>query len=310
MANQLHIVTGSFGYTGKYITRRLLSAGEKVKTLTGNTDRLNEFGTQVQVEPFNFQNPKKLIETLKGATTLFNTYWVRFDYRNASFAKAVENTKTLIHAAIEAGIKRIVHISITNATKDSPLPYFQGKGILEEVIRHSALSYAIIRPTVIFGKEDILINNIAWFLRRFPIFAIPGSGDYQLQPIFVEDIADIAVASAKKTENIILDAVGPEIYKFREIVSLIAEKIKRNVKIVKVNSKAALFLSKVMGYFLKDVVITSDELEGLMNNLLVSSQQPTGKKRFGEWLNENSDILGVQYASELKRHYVRPIKSV
>ena len=86
-----------------------------------------------------------------------------------------------------------MHISITNPSLDSPLPYFRGKAILEKEIRASGISHAIVRPTVLFGKEDILINNITYLLRRLPVFAIPGSGDYRLQPIYVEDLAEIAV---------------------------------------------------------------------------------------------------------------------
>jgi NADH dehydrogenase len=193
--SELHVVTGAFGYTGKYITRRLLAKGVRVKTLTGHPDRENSFGDQVTVAPFNFDDPVALAESLRGATTLYNTYWVRFEHGDATFAKAVENTKTLIAAAGEAGVSRIVHVSITNPSPDSALPYFKGKALLEEAIIQSGLSYAIIRPTVIFGLEDILVNNIAWILRRFPVFAVPGGGGYRLQPIYVEDMADIAVSA-------------------------------------------------------------------------------------------------------------------
>ena len=159
--SELDIVTGAFSYTGKYITRKLLSIGKRVRTLTGHPNRPNPFGNRVSAAPFNFDNPAELTTTLQGAATLYNTYWIRFPYGHVTYDKAVAHTKILINAAKEAGIRRIVHISITNASEGSPFPYFRGKGILENVIIHSNLSYAIIRPTVIFGYEDILINNIA-----------------------------------------------------------------------------------------------------------------------------------------------------
>lgn len=300
---ELNIVTGAFGYTGQYITRRLLSAGKQVRTLTGHPNRPNPFGAQVSVAPFNFDKPQELIESLRGATTLYNTYWVRFSYGENTFDRAVENTRTLIKAAEEAGVRRIVHVSITNASPNSHLPYFRGKGLLEQAIVKSRLSYAIIRPTVIFGREDILINNIAWLLRRFPVFAVMGSGKYRLQPIFVEDMAEITVKAGQQDENTIIDAVGPEIYTFDELVRLIAETIGSRARIIHVRPELALFLAKLIGYVVNDVVLTRDEVEGLMANLLVSESPPTGWTRLNDWLAQNADTVGAQYASELNKHY-------
>ncbi len=299
----LNIVTGAFGYTGKYITRRLLAAGQRVRTLTGRPDRPNPFGDRIEVAPFNFEHPGALIESLRGATTLFNTYWVRFPRGAVTYDMAIENTKTLIRAAEEAGVRRIVHVSITSASAESPLPYFRGKGILEQTIMRSRLSYAIIRPTVIFGAEDILVNNLAWILRRFPLFTIPGAGDYGVQPIFVEEMADIAVGAAQKRDNVILDAVGPETFSFDELVRLIADQVGSRARIIHVPTGLALLLSRVIGALVGDVMLTRDEAGGLMGNLLVSEGPPTGQKRLSDWLSENADRVGTQYASELGRHY-------
>jgi len=300
---ELNVVTGAFGYTGKYITRKLLSMGKRVKTLTGHPNRPNPFGNQVSVAPFHFDNPAELRRALQGASTLYNTYWVRFPYGQVTYDTAVANTKILINAAKEAGIRRIVHISITNASDASPFPYFRGKGILEKAVTHSGLSYAIIRPTVIFGHEDILINNIAWFLTKFPVFAIPGDGNYQLQPVFVEDVAGIAVNAGQSNDNVIVDAVGPEIFKYEELIRLIADRVQSKAKIIHLRPGLALFLSKFIGYMVNDVVLTSDEVEGLMANLLVSKNPPTGKTRLSDWLSQHADTIGTKYASELNRHY-------
>ena len=301
--SELDIVTGAFSYTGKYITRKLLSIGKRVRTLTGHPNRPNPFGNQVSAAPFNFDNPAKLIRALQGATTLYNTYWVRFPYGQVTYDKAVAHTKILINAAKEAGIRRIVHISITNASEESPFPYFRGKGILEKAVIHSNLSYAIIRPTVIFGHEDILINNIAWFLTKFPVFAISGDGNYQLQPVFVEDVAGIAVNAGHFNDNMIIDAVGPEIFKYEDLIRLIADRVKSKARIIHVRPGLALFLSKFIGYMVNDKVLTRDEVEGLMSNLLVSGNSPTGKTRLSDWLSQHADTVGIQYASELNRHY-------
>jgi len=209
---EVNVVTGAFSHTGKYIAQRLLSMGERVRTLTGRSENENPFGSLVQTFPFNFDKPGELTDSLRGAKTLYNTYWIRYPHGQISFDKAVENSKTLIAAAEEAGIRRIVHISITNPSEGSPFPYFRGKALVEKAITQSKLSYAIIRPTVIFGPEGILINNIGWLLRKLPVLAIPSSGDYRIQPVFVEDVAEIAVSAGHKDDNMVIDAVGSEIF--------------------------------------------------------------------------------------------------
>ena len=200
-------------------------------------------------------------------------------------------------------MRRIVHFSITNADPDSPLAYFRGKGRLEDAVRSSSLSYAIVRPTVIFGEGDILINNIAWFLRRFPAFPVFGSGDYRLQPAFVEDVAEIAVDAANRNEDLAVDAVGPETFTFEELVRLIAEKVGGTSRLVHVSPRLALWLTRLAGYLVRDVVLTRDEIDGLMANLLVSEGPPTGRMRLSDWLEQNSGTVGARYASELRRHY-------
>jgi len=298
-----NLVTGAFSYTGKYITQRLLSMGETVKTLTSRSDIEGPFGSQVTTSPFSFDNLSLLIDCLRGVTTFYNTYWVRYSCGGVTFERAVENSIKLIKAAENAGVRRIVHISITNPSEESPFPYFRGKALVEKAIIHSKLSYAIVRPTVIFGAEGVLINNIAWLLRRFPIFAVFGSGEYQIQPVFVEDVAEIAVSLGHKDDNIVIDAVGPETYTFNDLVHLIREEICSRARIVHVRPRLALFVARLIGYLVKDVVITKDEIDGLMSNLLISEGIPTGHTRLSEWLAQNAKGVGIKYISDFERHY-------
>ena len=297
------VVTGAFGYTGRYITQRLIAMGKAVKTLTGHPNRPNPFGELVEVAPLNFDDRGELIRSLQGAEVLYNTYWIRFARGKLTFDRTVENTRTLISAAEEAGLRRIVHISITNASADSTLPYFRGKGLVEAAVMGSNLSHAIVRPALIFGGEDILINNIAWFLRRFPLFAVVGSGSYRVQPIFVEDLAELAVDAAELDEDVIIDAVGPETFTFAGLVRLVADTLGRRIRLVHVRPGLALLLSRLVGYAVRDVVLTRDEIVGLMAELLISEGPPTGKTKLSDWLEQNAGTLGASYASELGRHY-------
>jgi len=301
---ELVAVTGAYGYTGKYIARRLLSTGRRVMTITGRPQRESPFGDEVRAFPFNFDDPGALQTSLLGATTLYNTYWVRFPRGETSFDRAVENTKTLISAAEAAGVRRLVHVSIANPEASS-LSYYRGKALVEKAILQSKLSYAILRPTVIFGAEDILINNIAWLLRKFPLFPVPGRGDYRVQPVYVEDMAEMAVRAGEQEENTILDAAGPEIFAFDDLVRLIAQRVHSRARLVHVPAALAHPLAGLVGYLVKDVVLTREEIKGLMADLLISHAPPLGKTLFSKWLEENAATIGTKYASELSRHYGR-----
>ncbi len=305
---ELNVVTGAFGFTGKYITRRLLAEGKRILTLTGHPHRENPFGDRISVAPFNFDDPDALAASLRGASVLFNSYWIRFPRGPITYELATKNSKTLIRAARDAGVRRIVHISIANPSKDSPFPYYRGKAMVEEAIIASSIPYAILRPTVIFGTEGILINNIAWLLRHFPVFAIPGSGNYRLQPVYVEDVAETAVRAADadseaSTMSTIVDAAGPEVYSYNELVYLLAVAVGSHARVVHLPPRLTLVLSGLVGLALRDVVLTRDELEGLMANLLVSNGPSAGKTRLSDWVAQHADQLGTSYESELGRHY-------
>jgi len=304
MGSDIHAVTGAFGYSGKYIASRLLLAGKQVITLTNSLHRENPFDDGVRAFPFNFDQPELLRNSLKNVEVLYNTYWIRFNYRTFGNSLAIENTRKLITAAKDSGVQRIVHISITNPSLDSPLEYFAGKAILEQEIIHSGLSYAILRPTVLFGKEDILINNIAWNLRRFPIFGLFGDGNYPLQPIYVDDLAELAAEYGQKRENVILNAIGPETFTYREWVNKIGRIIGRSRPTIPMPVRIAYFAGWTIGKLKKDVMITWPEVQGLMAGLLYVNSPPTGQTKLTTWAEENASSLGQTYASELVRRKV------
>jgi len=297
-----HAVTGAFGYSGRYIAQRLLAAGQEVITLTNSPQRPHPFGEKVRVYPLSFDRPDALVAALKGVSVLYNTYWVRFSYRGAfSFEQAVENSLILLAAAREAGVQRVVHLSITNPSLDSPLPYFRGKAQVERALQESGLSYAILRPAVLFGKEDILINNIAWTLRHFPLFGVFGDGRYRLQPIYVDDLAAIAVEQGQRQENVVINAIGPETFTYRELVGEIGRIIGKPRPIISMPPTIGYLVGTAIGRIMGDIFITRDEIAGLMANLLYVDAPPAGKVKLTDWVRENAATLGVRYASELAR---------
>jgi len=301
MENKRHVVTGAYGYTGKYIAQQLLARGHQVRTLTNSAPATDPFSGRIEAQPLAFDDPERLTASLRGAEVLYNTYWVRFNHTRFSHAAAVENTRRLFDAAKAAGVKRVVHVSITNPALDSPFEYFRGKAELEAYLKQSGLPYAILRPAVFFGHEDILINNIAWMLRRFPLYGLFGDGDYGIQPIHVDDFARLAIEAGERDDNLVLDAVGPEAFRFRELVETLGEIIGRSRPLVNLPPWLGLLAGSVVGKLVHDVVITREEIGGLMAGLLAVDTQPLGTTRLSEWALKHRETLGLHYASELAR---------
>ncbi len=299
----MDVVTGAFGYIGKYISQALLQRGRTVRTITTHPDKANPFGPAVKAFSYNFNDPDALTRTLDGADTLYNTYWIRFPYDGQTYEGALRNTRNLFQCAKQAGVKRIVHIGVTRASLDSDLPYYRGKAIQESMLKESGVPFSIVRPTLVFGKEDILVNNIAWLIRKSPVFPIFGSGRYRVQPVFVEDLAEIAVLQSLGTPGTTVDAIGPETFTFQELVMLIAERIGKHPKIVKIPPSLGILSGRILGLFLRDVLLTRNELRGLMDEMLTSAQAPNGTTRFSDWLEKNKATIGGSYSSEVARHF-------
>lgn len=298
-------VTGAFGYSGRYITQRLLDAGDEVVTLTNSPHRPNPFGPQVKAAPFHFDAPDQLRESLSGVDALINTYWVRFDHRLFTHGQAVANTKILFEAAREAGVRRIVHVSITHPDRNSPLPYFSGKAELEDDLTGLGVSYCILRPTVLFGKEDVLINNIAWSLRHLPVMGVFGSGDYRLQPIYVDDLARAAAERVHRENNEVVEAIGPETFTYRELITRVRDTIGVRRPIISVPPGLGYRACQLLGVVVKDVIITREEIRGLMEDRLFVDAPPLGETKLTEWIERHKETLGRHYTSEMSRRVDR-----
>jgi uncharacterized protein YbjT (DUF2867 family) len=294
----LAVVTGAFSYTGSFVARRLLDDGVRVRTLTRRDDPASPLHGKVETAPLQFADLAALVESLRGARCLYNTYWVRFERGGTTFDRAVRNSTVLFEAAAEAGVERIVHVSVSNPSEGSPLPYFRGKAQVERALAAAGPAYAIVRPTLVFGPRDILVNNIAWILRRSPVFILPGDGSGRVQPVSAEDVAEIAV-TAEGT----VDAAGPEEYSFAELVRLVGAAIGCRRPLVHVPPRVALALAAVAGAARRDVILTRDELEGLQASLLVSHEPPRGRDSFRDWLERHGAGLGRAYVSELARNF-------
>jgi uncharacterized protein YbjT (DUF2867 family) len=299
----MDVVTGAFSYTGRAIAEELLHRGRQVRTLTRRHPREDPLKGRIDEAILQFDDPAVLRRSLSGVDTLYNTYWVRYARGATTFERAVANTRALFAAAADAGVRRVVHLSVTNPTLDSPLPYFRGKAQTEADLAASGLPYAIVRPTLVFGANDILINNIAWALRRFPIFPISGDGGYGVQPIAVHDVAAICADAGETTDNLVVDAAGPEVFAYRELVRTVADALGSHSRIVASPHRLAALLANLVGAIHRDIALTSDELAGLEASLLISHQPPLGATDFRAWITATAPTIGHAYASELARNF-------
>ncbi len=299
----LAVVTGAFSYTGRYVTRRLLDLGVRVRTLTRSPDAEDPFGGRVEVAPLDFSDPDGLRRSMLGAGVFYNTYWIRYAHGRTTFDLSVENTRTLFEAAKSAGVGRIVHFSVTNPSSESRLPYFRGKAQVEDMLVRLGIPYAIIRPTLVFGVGDLLLNNMAWAMRRFPVFPVYGSGDYLVQPIYVEDLAARAVEAGSLSESSVAAAAGPDTLSFEALLRLLASSMGIRRWFPHTPPRVGLALTGLVGLLMRDMALTRDEVVGLMDGLLTSDEPPTGTTRLTDWLAENGDGLGRRYVSELRRNF-------
>ncbi len=291
----MNVVTGALSYLGRAIAEELLARGEQVRSLSRRDVPGDPLRPRIEVSPLEFDEPD-----LRGATALYNTYWIRFERGGSTFDRAVANTIRLFEAARRAGVERIVHISVSNADRADDLPYFRGKHALEGWLAESGLLHAIVRPTLIFGADDILVNNIAWIVRRSPVFLVPGREQYLVQPVSVADAAQIAVAAPIGAT---VDAAGPETISFADLVAQVRDAVGSRCTVVRGPRAAGLSIIRGVGAALGDVVVTKDELIGLERSLLTSAEAPLGTESFAGWLGRHADVLGRGYVSELRRNF-------
>ena len=295
-------VTGAFSYSGRSIAESLVSAGRQVRTLTGHPTRAPEDST-FEVFPLDFDRQLDLVEALRGTTTLYNTYWVRFAHGEVTHETAVANSRVLFQAAARAGVQRIVHVSITHADPASRWPYFRGKGEVEGHLKATGLPHAIARPAILFGGCGVLLNNIAWLLRHLPVFAIGGRGDYRVRPVHVDDLARLCVELGARDDSTTVDAVGPESLTFRDMVAALRTATGSHAVLVPAPGWLIPPVSAALGAVLRDVLLTRDEYEAMAAGLADSAAPATGQTSLTDWIAKNGDSLGRTYASELDRHY-------
>jgi NADH dehydrogenase len=295
------VVTGAFSNIGSAAARHLEAAGFQVHTLT---NRSPPPGTAYTAAPLRF-DVDHLAKQLQGAEIFVNTYWIRLPHAGQSFDTAVANNRTLMEAASRAGVSRFVHVSVSNPELGMNLGYYRGKAQVESALRESGLGYGIVRPTLVVSSNDVLTNNIAWFVRRFPVFPMPQGGAYRLRPVTLEDTGRLICQVAQETDNCVVDAAGPDVVTFREYVEHLAHAVGVRRWMPSVPNWLSLAAIRMVEPFLRDTVLTREELLGLQQELLMSESPIPGAQSVVSWLDEHGGQFGASYINDMHRHFGR-----
>jgi uncharacterized protein YbjT (DUF2867 family) len=233
-------VAGGSGFIGRAIVRCLAATpGLSVRVLTRDPEkaraRLTGEGKvalagEVEFVAADVNEPSKLAKALVGADTIVNA--VQFDgypienpARGLTFLRVdYGGTVALIAGAKEASVANFIYISGAAADERSTNPAFRAKGRAERVLRTSGLAFTILRPSLVYGPEDRVVNGLASALRMMPIMVVPGTGRQHLRPLFVEDLAAcVALAIGGRGRDGIFEIGGPDEMAFDELVRLLME---------------------------------------------------------------------------------------
>ena len=300
----IDLVTGAGGYTGSYVARRLLDRGRRVRTLTRVPSSVTGYDDEpVEAFAYAFDDMDRLGQAFDGVDTFYNTYWVRFRHGAVDHDVAVAHSRSLVGAAAKAGVRRIVHVSIMNPDAASPYPYHRGKALVEQAVQESGIPFAIVRPSALFGGNEVLLNNVAWLLRRLHVFTVPGDGRYPIRPTHVEDVADLMVTLGAGDDDVVRNAGGPETFEFGALVRLIRDAIGARALVVDAPRALVRPLTGLVNAITRDVTVHPDELDTLMQGLASCDGPPAGERRYTDFLREHAATYGRTYAHEVRRNY-------
>jgi uncharacterized protein YbjT (DUF2867 family) len=234
------LVTGGTGFIGKALIRHLVEMGRPVRTLIRPSPRSPNLphGVAVDVAVSGLSDERGLRAAMVGIDTIYHLASGEWRGPQASLMDIdIQGTRAVVEAAGDAGVKRILYVSHLGADRASAYPVLKAKAIAEEFIRRSELDYTILRSAIVFGPNDGLTTGLARILGSFPfLFLMPGSGDVQLQPLWVEDLVTCLAWSLEdpETNNRTIDIGGPEYLSFSQIVELVTREIGVHRAVVRV----------------------------------------------------------------------------
>ena len=219
-------VIGGSGFVGRHVCRQLVALGYRVRVPTRDRERAKQLILlpTADVMVANVHDPEELARVVHGTEAVINLVGVLHDGRGqAGFQQAhVELARKVVAACRGSGAQRLLHMSALGAAAQAPSVYLRTKGEAESIVRESGLHATLLRPSVIFGRDDTFLNLFADLLRWLPVMVL-ASPHARFQPVFVEDVAEVFVKSLKDPETFgkSYDLCGPQVYTLRQLVEIV-----------------------------------------------------------------------------------------
>jgi uncharacterized protein YbjT (DUF2867 family) len=221
------LITGATGYIGRHLAARLAANGERPRCLVRNKRRAASIlpADKVELVEGDTTRPETLPAAVQGVDAIVHTAFITADRKqsvgNHYNETNVRGTANLVQAAKDAGVQRIIEVSGLGTKPDKPGSYMQGRYLAEKMVKESGLSWTIIQPSVLFGKDAPFIKGLTDLIRSAPVVPLIGGGSILFQPIYVEDVVTVIVkvledpsGTADKTYTI----GGPEYHSFTQII--------------------------------------------------------------------------------------------
>jgi NADH dehydrogenase len=246
------LVTGGTGFVGSAIVKELLRRGEKVAVLGRDADKIHRrLGTDVDPRPGDVRDAATLPAAMQGIDIVINA--VQFPgspienrHKGYTFEEIdLKGTRNQVDAAKAAGVKRFVYVSGVGAAKDAEKHWFRYKWEAEDYVHKSGLEWVVLRPTWVYGPEDISLNRFLGFASKLPFVPMFGNGKQDMQPVFIDDVARAAVDCALKPEaaNLVFEIGGPEVMSMNDVVSTALEVLGKKRMLL----HQPLFVGKTIG---------------------------------------------------------------
>jgi len=276
-APQTVLMLGGGGFIGRYVVARLAAAGHRVTVLTRRRASVRHLillptVDVIEGDPYDRGTLQRLAVPATAAINLVGTLHER---GRDTFARVhVDLPRLLVEACHAAGVRRVLHVSAHGADADGPSRYLRSKGAGEVVIEQSGLDFTIFRPSVVFGREDRLLNLFARMARLLPVLAV-ASAQSRFQPVYVRDVAH-CVAMALREDLTIgqrYDLCGPKVYTLRELVRYAAE-VSGNPRPVLSLGAGASKLQAMALELLPGKLLTRDNLASMSRDNVCSGPFP------------------------------------
>jgi uncharacterized protein YbjT (DUF2867 family) len=284
------IVLGGTGFIGRHICEKLIRAGHEVTVPTRKMENAREIQTLPRLQPIlcNVHDPAQLAQAVMGHEVLINLVAILHGSEQEFERVHVLLPQSIVAACKAAGVKRIVQMSSLGAALDAPSQYLRSKGRGEQVFEQSGLDVTVLRPSVVFGEGDKLLNTFAALQQSFPLMPL-ACADAQFQPVWVEDVAqavvNVALGDCYNKDSYLrsiyagkqpktFEIAGPRQLGLRDLVALAGQCVGAARPIIALPTALARIQAFVMEKLPGPTLMSRDNLDSMQSPNVASGTLP------------------------------------